>query len=802
MATKAKGTVTVDPIKKKYTLYGDIDPTTGKQVQTSGNSMSNPEYVISGGQVIGKNTNYDPNATVAAPAPTPFTGSPGDIAEKEAKAAADAYLASLTPEQKAQNLVEAGMGKSSAYEENLFGESNQPTTIDEAVKKQVEEQKRQQDFLKRQQDLVNQIQTSELNRAGRQSDAGIAGTEAAMATSREGVESSTKPQIMQEFEATSKEIMAEATGRVQLAQQQRSEAMRGLIEAQKNNNTEMAKSFERQIAQAEMDIRKSKTDLANAQVQQTQVDMEYMKTQGAETRANISSFTDLVNEGNEMSVPSISNFANKLGIDFDTAYNYYEGAKNIRDDKKLDVQTKQLELDKLNQDFQDQIAGVASAEAKKINDYIKLSKSGSYTPEQMQAFAVAMDIPNEKNPIYQAKLKADQADAAIKQAEAEGKILDPIKKLEYAKDLYEYNELTGNDAVYISEGGKYEMIQAGTGVRVNVEDDAIGGQCGNFVNDVIKDRVIPDSYADKKALITSQVAAAGMVFIQPAYGEYAQYGHTGIVESVNSDGTVNVVESNKAAPNTIGRRMNVPITEFDGFFAPKGATKIGGTSASINYNMDTPDGQIASKYRKKGEDSGLKGEELKEFVDKRVEDSYKPMTEAQGKAYNAYVMMSNENEFYDGLVEGVDMEDFADAINTITRKATEAGTDITGDLINKYVVDDNIRQAIMSEFRWLEGALREESGAAITPAEYSTKGTAFFPRFGDDDKTLEQKRKARTLSTDGKKAKTGPAGERMMLESSLDADSGKEKTLEELTAEYESLSPEVKAKQAEQDELW
>ena len=36
----------------------------------------------------------------------------------------------------------------------------------------------------------------------------------------------------------------------------------------------------------------------------------------------------------------------------------------------------------------------------------------------------------------------------------------------------------------------------------------------------------------------------------------------------------------------------------------------------------------------------------------------------------------------------------------------------------------------MSEFRWLEGALREESGAAITVGEYDTKGTAFFARTG------------------------------------------------------------------------
>jgi hypothetical protein len=77
--------------------------------------------------------------------------------------------------------------------------------------------------------------------------------------------------------------------------------------------------------------------------------------------------------------------------------------------------------------------------------------------------------------------------------------------------------------------------------------------------------------------------------------------------------------------------------------------------------------------------------------------------------------MESENELYDELVADVSTtEKFADAMSYFRLKIKNIDDPITAQLINQATSDEGIRRAILSEVRWVEAALREESGAAIS----------------------------------------------------------------------------------------
>jgi hypothetical protein len=161
---------------------------------------------------------------------------------------------------------------------------------------------------------------------------------------------------------------------------------------------------------------------------------------------------------------------------------------------------------------------------------------------------------------------------------------------------------------------------------------------------------------------------------------------------------------------------------------------------------------------------GLSGKEADEFAKKRLDESFGKLTESQGKALKAVQVSSQESKLYDSLVEDIDQEDFADAINVISTTITDSSTPLTGELVNRLVVDPKIRRAITSEARWLGAILREESGAAISIDEYLTKGGAFFPRAGDDIDQILDKDRARKIESRSLRSKIGPAGERSLKE--------------------------------------
>ncbi len=68
--------------------------------------------------------------------------------------------------------------------------------------------------------------------------------------------------------------------------------------------------------------------------------------------------------------------------------------------------------------------------------------------------------------------------------------------------------------------------------------------------------------------------------------------------------------------------------------------------------------------------------------------------------------------------------------------------------VGNVFVSDLIRQQRQAERNFLNSVLRRESGAVISPSEFSEGSKQYFPRPGDDAKTLEQKAQNRKTATD------------------------------------------------------
>ena len=146
-----------------------------------------------------------------------------------------------------------------------------------------------------------------------------------------------------------------------------------------------------------------------------------------------------------------------------------------------------------------------------------------------------------------------------------------------------------------------------------------------------------------------------------------------------------------------------------------------------------------------------------------------------------------------GETPGIDQEDFANSINVLTKKITDTEAPLTAEIVNRHISDPQIRRAILSEMRWVAAVLREESGAAISLGEYTSKGGAFFPRAGDDIGTIQDKERARGIELEGLLGKVGASGQRKLDEqSAARQEKESKKQINELRKQLQNPTPEQK----------
>lgn len=546
-----------------------IDPNTGATIDTRDVSGKSPystfqEYQSDkdSGFAIASALSGD-GASYEAPEDSPF-----ESIEEEAK-----YRVSGEIGETADLMAELGIETYQAP----------PGTLEEMIDQfYAQQQKSDLESLEKQQAFETLVDERALKAAGETAESQMAAVEASLMPGREGFVGGTAVPAVKEFQQRVAVEMDTAKKRVELAKQQRATAMENLKRAQDRGDFELADRIKGQIAQAESDIRTETSNLIELEQRNAQIALDTFQTLGADQRASYATFQNLMETGVQMDATSLINMANSLGLPADVVNSAYIGMQSIRDDKKLSVQEKQIGIQQEMNKLRDYQLGLSNQNAKKVDDFLKLSQSGNYTPEQLQSFAVAMDIPNDQNPVWVAEQKMLAAEAKIAQAEANGEMVSPIDRLNYAIEMKAYMDSMGLSGVYAPTDSKYEVSATQNGIRVGVEEGQrfTRGQCGEFVNDVLGIGV-GDLLSDKTKFIDESVVVPqpGMAFVMGAQGDAAKYGHIGIVESVNPDGSFNTVESNANGDEKITREHR-SVNEVIGFIKPKKSEYIGGEAST------------------------------------------------------------------------------------------------------------------------------------------------------------------------------------------------------------------------------
>jgi hypothetical protein len=142
------------------------------------------------------------------------------------------------------------------------------------------------------------------------------------------------------------------------------------------------------------------------------------------------------------------------------------------------------------------------------------------------------------------------------------------------------------------------------------------------------------------------------------------------------------------------------------------------------------------------------------------------MTESQGAATNygmrmqeAHQLLSDlekSGETNTGLIKGVVggtvglVPYLGDKLESATGSVFNALPRILGGLSPEQ------QQVANARINFITAVLRKESGASISPGEFTTAEKLYFPQPGDDEKAIAQKQKARELSIKGMKVQAGP----------------------------------------------
>lgn len=438
-----------------------------------------------------------------------------------------------------------------------------------------------------------------------------AATEASLLSGREGFQGGTEVGAVRQFKDLIVTQIDSAQKRVDLAKAQREKALIDLQRAQDKQDFDAAETIQGRIAQAEAAIRQETSNMIELEQRGAQIALDEIATLGAEQRASFNTFQSLMETGVVMDMPALLSMSNSLGLPADVVYSAYTGMQAIRDDKSLSLQEKQIGIEQQMNQLRDYQLGLSSEEAKRVDDYLKLSQSGNYTPEELQTYAIAMNIPNDKNPVWQTEqqMKALQYDIAQKQAQgiptsiSEYQQLIELQQQQNAfygvgGEAYVPNKsLEGFDVSY--EGGGLVITQDGgfkpyqCGAFVNRVWGLSSGGIGGFGNSIASKQSIVDSRginADNVTLMNyKSLLKPGMAFVENG----GTTGHVGIITAIGEDGYFTVMEANvgsgsNSGPGTVpttGTR-NIQNGSIYGYAPPPNYTAVGSQGKENTFDYE------------------------------------------------------------------------------------------------------------------------------------------------------------------------------------------------------------------------
>lgn len=123
----------------------------------------------------------------------------------------------------------------------------------------------------------------------------------------------------------------------------------------------------------------------------------------------------------------------------------------------------------------------------------------------------------------------------------------------------------------------------------------------------------------------------------------------------------------------------------------------------------------------------------------------KPLTETQSNA-TAY---------------GMRMKDSSDIIDKLEQSGFDTGAPmnlLAYNRLTNFKASPKAQELYAAKLNFMTASLRKESGAAISPSEFTSEDKKYFPQPGDDVETRAQKKAARELAIRAMAVQAGPVG--------------------------------------------
>lgn len=643
-------------------------------------------------------------------------------------------------------------------------------------------------------DLLEEEEIARLEQMQQQVAGAIGANRASFSQSREGVQSASVNMVRNQFE---QEINKQLDARVKRHKHLLKDIgfkRRELEAAKKQGLTDLATILAEDISAAQQELRSNEIQYIDAlgrQIdQQLKVDNQMMQK---------FEFTyGMMAQGQQFSQDQLIGMANEFGLPAEMMLSTYQSLEQVRNDKSLDQQQKQLQTQEILRDSQMRSLGYFTEQQQSAKMFMDMKAAGTINDQQLGELMQIAGIDSRFNPQVQFENELKRIQVSMAKKELNGEPITPQDRLEQFQAIQQLKSLSGSGAAYVAP-----QSRAGSGITTTFDGGTLNIDfppdyeewCGTFANDVMGANVFGDAYSQKVQQIditTQQVMGdptllvPGMAFVMPVHkedGSKDPYGHVGIVldkvPDGNGDFDVFVAEANRdgtfytgkdTGQTNVTKGKSYKLSELDGFVIPPNSQLKAGA------NNTEGQGGLLNEFKSELKAQGLSGEALEKQAEKMLAESYEALSGDRAKAYNAFLTASEEQNLYSSIIEDLNMESFADSIDFVAREIKN--DTLTAEAINSLQLDDTAQRAIMSEMRWLNSILRYESGAAISAEEYSSLGTQYFPRQGDSEATLRDKERSRMLKIKGVEGAMGPAGKRMyrdvmseLEQPAMDADS-------------------------------
>lgn len=409
-------------------------------------------------------------------------------------------------------------------------------------------------YLQKQQDLARGVEDMQTQTALEGIEAAKKGVTATMAQGREGAVTTSKPQFTTEFAGQMQRQVDQIKLEKASAEAQRQQAVTELKRAQEAGDVELAQSIQGQLSAIDSNLRQIDTQALQASTLANQQALDLAKFESdksiaeqASARANLTTFTGLVDMGVELSTEGVMQFAQSLNVPFEAAYGYYQGSQSVRDDKTLTQEEKQIKNAQLAQNLQDTITGQNIAEVKKLALIEEMYKAGA-SKEEISRAKDAFGLTDKDDPVYQADLRIKLADAAIKEMQANGEV--PYGSKEWIdRQAAAYDLAAQQQDYYDQYGGDWdtEVFKIGQAV----------GWCGEYASTLSTAGKVGDMWSEKRQRIEDKNPTIGDKLLIPLGGADG-YGHVAVVLGYDPvTGDVQVAESNVDGRQNKGAGLGV-----------------------------------------------------------------------------------------------------------------------------------------------------------------------------------------------------------------------------------------------------